>query len=198
MTKTQPNYDNPRMVRVRRLTWLMSVLTFAFLIYWSGRILTWLIPFLFQNGIQSHRWVEADVIVTFGQKAAYGLVWGVMLGLTWFTFWAALHMLKALHAGQFFEADTCKRIQRLGLALSATMVGDTILAAVTPPLLTWNNAPLVIVDGERAAGSIGYRPLRYFYDSGDIAMLLCGLGFFILGWVLAEGVHIAEENKGFV
>lgn len=74
------------------------------------------------------------------------------------------------------------------------MVWDTLLGAYAHFVPTWGNAPLQ----ERVEGSVGYVAPSYYFDPGDITVFLCGVGFFLVGWLLQEGGRIEAENRGFV
>lgn len=180
---------NPRMQRVRRLTTLMIGLTALFCVYWSVNILIFIAGFIFGDGMQTNVWVDEGVTITFGQRSSYFVLLLIVAGLAWSTFYAAFQMLKALRQGAFFAVETCRRVQVFGAFLIATFVSDTVLTTLGVTIVTWNNP----VDG-----AVGFMAPTYYFNSTTITVMLCGLGFFIVGWVLHEGAQMAEENEGFI
>lgn len=189
MTVTVTHQENPRMGRIRLLTSVMIGITALFCVFWLSNIFGWFIPFVFGENTPAHPWARPDGELTWQQKYIFVGLWVILIKYALDCFWAAIGLLWALRAGRFFTVDTCRRIQVLGRLLVITMIAETAVSALAPPILTWYNQPDV---------GVGFLPASYYFDSGDIALLLCGLGFFVIGWVLAEGARIAEENKAFV
>lgn len=181
--------DNPRMKRVRFLTTVMTGLTGAFLLYWTFNALRFITKFVFGSGMQDSQWIDDGVIVSFGQKAGYFGLWLLVFCTALFTFYAALRMLIGLRTGRFFEVETCRRIQVFGAALITTFLCDTILGVFQFSIITSANPP---------DGAVGNYAPAYYFDSASITIMLCGLGFFALGWVFYEGAQIEAENKEFI
>ena len=175
--------------RIRTISTVLMVLVGLFWVVWLANLLRWYVPFVFQGGMQNHPWVEPGVIVSTGQYTAYGIVWGLVVAASCVAFWLALRLLRDLRAGAYFSIEACEKVQRFGLSLVAVMAADTILGMAISPILTWGNAP---------DGPVGRRSFEYFFDSGDITIALCGLGFYGLGWVFQIGFEIERENREFV
>jgi len=184
-----PSSGNPRMKRVRLLTSTMTFLTAAFCLYWTNSTLGFIGPFIFGGGFEATTWVDEGATVSFGQKAAYFRLWLTVAVAAWFTFYAAIRMLLTLRIGAFFAVETCRRIQVFGAALVVTFILDTILTIVQFPIITWNNP---------ADGAVGNMAATYYFNSASITIMLCGLGFFAMGWMFHEGAQMAEENEGFI
>lgn len=127
-------------------------------------------------------------------RALFGAMWFVTICAGWVATFFAVQLLWQFRKGFYFRSITARTIKRFGLGLAATAIFDTIFAAFGYSVLTWGNAPL---DAGRA-GAVGYIAPSYFYDPGDITMLLCGLTFCLIGWVLQEAEHIEAENRSFV
>ncbi len=180
---------NPRMARVQLLTTVMILLTVLFCAYWSVSALRFISYFIFGDGMQGSPFIDAGVTVGIGQRVAYFVVWAVVVGSAWFTFYAAVMLLLAFRAGAFFTVPTCRRMQILGAALVATIIADTALTVSIFSIMTWSNP----VDG-----AVGFVGPALAFNSSNITIMLCGLGFFSMGWVLYEGAQIAEDNKGFI
>jgi hypothetical protein len=58
--------------------------------------------------------------------------------------------------------------------------------------------PLLNEAGDVISAARRYIPPSYDYDSGDISLLLCGLGFCLLGFVLRVAQRLEAENKEFI
>jgi len=185
---------NTRARRLRLVATLLLIATVLFTILWSWLLLRWVVPQVFGDLIYENYFVEEGAQVTIMMRAIYGSLWFITIGAGLVGAGFAVQMLWRVRAGEYFTERTALSIKRFGLALVAAMICDTVLAAFGHSVLTWGNAPLVV----GAEGSIGYVPPTYYYDSGDITVLLCGIGFFLIGWILQEGGRIETENRGFV
>ena len=180
---------NPRMNRVRTLTTAMIALTALFFVYWNIMIVSWMVPFVFGEGMQNGAWVDEGVVVSFGQRAIYFAMWLIVVAAAWFTFFSAFRMLATFRNGAFFTIETCRKIQSFGAGLVAVIVCDTLFSIFRLPIMSWANP---------ADGATGNISPSFYFDSGNITIFLCGLGFFVVGWVLHEGAQMAEENQGFI
>lgn len=183
-----------RIRRLRRVATLLQYAVLAFVTFWSYLLLDWAIPVIFTDAIHTHRFVETGAEVTVLMRVIYGGLWLSVLVAGWVGAAFAVRMSRQIRAGHYFTDKTARDIKWLGLSLVAAMICDTILAAFGHSVLTWGNAPKV----PGLPGSIGYVPPSYYFDSGDITVMLCGIGFFLVGWLLQEGGRIEAENRGFV
>jgi len=79
------------------------------------------------------------------------------------------------------------------------MFWDTLVDYWDHSLLTWNNTGQggTMPDGTLSAAKMYLAP-NYHYDSGDVALFLCGLGFYLIGYVLDVAQRIEAENKEIV
>jgi hypothetical protein len=186
------------MIRIKRLATLLIALIAIFCIYWSIHVLSWIIPFTFGDGMQNTPWVEDGVTITLWQRVSYFALVAPTILLAWVSFYYAFKMLIAIRSGALFELKTCRYVQFFGGFLTLTMLFDTLISTFQLAIITWENAPVVMQDGEKLPGSIGRIPVIYYFDSTSITLVLCGLGFCVAGWVLSEAVHIAHENEAFI
>ena len=183
--------------RERRLNLIANLLIYAiylFTAYWVTRLLIFLIPQVFTDQIYRSGLVEPEAVVTLTMRMAYGFLWFVVVALGLLTAFFALRMLRLIKQKQYFSQETAANLQRVGWVLAASMIADTILSAFIPTILSWNNAPF----DPNVVGSIGNIAPRYYYDPGDITAFLCGISFFLIGWLLEEGRRIEAENKEFI
>jgi len=55
----------------------------------------------------------------------------------------------------------------------------------TPLVLTWHNATETMAP-------------RFYFDSESAGLIICGGGFYLVGWIMSEAIKLADENEGFI
>ena len=38
----------------------------------------------------------------------------------------------------------------------------------------------------------------FYFNSESAGLILCGGGFYLVGWIMAEAIAIARDNEGFL
>ena len=167
---------------------------------WSWFILGYVQNMLFTDGFWHRRWnVENHAEIT--PTAWWSFLGLIGIGYTLGTacFFAGIRML-SLHArAELFTPKTVNAIFTLGLIIVITMLWDTVWGALDHAIITSvnTNSAQMLADGSISRAR-PYMPPSYDYDSGDIALILCGLGFCIIGYILRVAQKIDAENKEFV
>lgn len=186
--------DAKRLRRLVNVSRFLMLAIICFTIFWCFNLLSWAVPRIFTDAIYDSRFVETEANVTLLMRAVFGGLWLGTIALGLLASFYAVRMLNQIRVGQYFSLRTARNMKQFGAALSITMIMDTILAAYAHSVLTWGNAPF----NPGVQGSIGYVAPSYYYDPGDITAFFCGVGFFIVGWLLEEGGRIEEEFKAIV
>lgn len=186
--------DSNRLRRLKAVSKLLTLAIICFTIYWCTSLLSWVLPWIFTDAIYQSRFVEVDANVTLLMRVTYGSLWLGMIALGLLASWFAVRMLNQIRAGNYFGLETARQMKRFGAVLSMSMIMDTIVGAFAHSVLTWGNVPTYT----GLPGSVGYIAPSYYYDPGDITAFFCGVGFFIVGWLLEEGGRIEEEFKAIV
>lgn len=159
----------------------------VFALFYPYRFFGWAIPFAFSGpeGWQSHWLVEDHVRVPFGVRLGHFLMWMPTVLATQAMIFAAIWFTVLILRGALFERRTVLALQWVGLC--AALTSATALAALPFDgwILTRYNTDHV-------------RGIRFYFDSGEIGVLLVGLGVFLLGRVLMVTVILDRENREFV
>ena len=130
-------------------------------------------------------WVADDAVLTFPQKLLYFAVWisPVIFGL--WSVYAAIKMLLLMRTGVLFDARIGRLLRHVGLGTSLSGLTDFCANLVDVSILTLANPN-------------GAEGLRWYFDSEPAGLIMCGGGFYLIGWVLVEARRLADENEGFV
>jgi len=187
--------STPEITRKLRLVSTgLLICILAFTIYWSAELLSFAVPMVFTDQINTSRFIEDGVEATILMRALFGALWFATYAVALSAAFEALGFMWRIRSGQYFSEATARSMQTFGLLLASSMIMDTILAMFQRSVLTMANAPY----DSSVAGSIGQIAPRYIYDPGDITVFLCGMGFFVVGWLLKEGGRIEDEFKAII
>jgi len=174
-----------RQDRIRRYATAFMVLLGAYTLFYPYSSISGLIDYAF---LYPERMVKSRFT---GGFVSDGLRWG------YFWMWltpviagiygcvAALYLANLCRVGRYFDERFARGLYHLGAAVIASLVTDILATSFTPKLLSWINP----------AGPLD---VRWRFQSEETGLVLCGIGFCALGWVMQEAVKIAEENDGFV
>lgn len=145
----------------------------------------WPYAFAGPESWQAYWLVEDDVLVPFAARAGQFVMWLPTVLATQGMILAAMWLVLLLLRGIYFEVRTVRALKWVGalaaLAGSTSLIGQ----AFNPWVLTLFNSDKRL-------------PVRFHFDSGEIGVLLVGLGLFLLGHVLHVTVILNRENKEFV
>lgn len=145
----------------------------------------WAFAFADPDRWQSMPFVDPGVIIPMGQRVIYFLVWMVPMLATQAMLLAAIWFCVKLLQGVYFELPTIRALQWVGVF--GTLAGAGVLGALAlnPWMLTMTNVQ----------NTHGPRPI---YQSGEIGVLLVGLGVFLVAWVMRLVMSLQSENKEFI
>ena len=159
----------------------------AFGAYYPYTFLRTMIPLAF-SGPESWQflWIVDDTaLAPLGARLFHFSMWVPTVLATQGMILAAIWLVGLLLRGIYFETRTVRALQWVGGL--AAVAGATALVSMSFEawVLTAYNS------GERA-------PIRFHFESGEIGVLLTGLGLFLLGWVLRVTVIMRRENQEIV
>ncbi len=159
----------------------------VFAVYYPFKFITTAWPFAFAGpeSWAAYWFVEDDVLVPFAARAGQFFMWLPTVLATQAMILTAMWLVILLLRGIYFEARTVRALQWVGALAAFAGATSLIAQAFNPWLLTLYNTDK-------------HLPIRFFFDSGEIGVLLVGLGLFLLGRVLHVTVVLSRENKEFV
>lgn len=145
----------------------------------------WPMAFAGPESWQPYWLVEDDILVPFAARAGHFAMWLPTVLATQAMILAAMWLVILLLRGIYFDPRTVRALQWVGALAAIAGTTSLIAIAFNPWVLTFFNKE-------------EFRPIRLYFDSGEIGVLLVGLGLFLLGRVLHVTVILNRENKEFV
>ena len=134
----------------------------------------------YENG-----WVEPEAPVPFAQRTVYFIVWIIPILFGLFGVYAALRLVILLKRGVLFDDQVSRLLRLVGIGTAGSGLADFLANLLSPTLLSWTNPS-------------GAEPIRWYFDSEAGGLIMCGGGFYLIGWVLAEARKLSDENKSFI
>ena len=175
------------MNRIKSMSAIAFCVLLPYLVYYPYEALNWQLQlaFLDPDRWQHHQWAHSDVQIAVLTRVAFfavwfpAVVWGVAALL-----WAG-RVIWLFWRGIVFDQRVAKGILWLGRCLVGSNVTHILAACLSPMIISWHNPE-------------GPMPLRFWYSSTHLGLILCGLGFVLFGAVMREAIRIARENEEFV
>lgn len=130
-------------------------------------------------------WVHPQSSGSNWQRGLYLLVWltPVVLGL--FAVYSALQLVFLIRRRILFDTRISKLLRLVGIGTAGSGLADFAGNLITPQIMSLTNPE----------GPVAF---RWYFDSEPAGLVVCGLGFYLIGWIMAEARRIADENEGFV
>lgn len=172
-------------IKIKRVSLALAVILVCALVYWFFDIMSAVTPFIFTDKIYETNVIQEGVVVTLMQRVAYGAVWYGVIGLGLVSGYFGVKTLWSISRGRFFDKVTTVSIQRAGLFLTASMIGDLSLMALVRMILSFNNPD----------GMVG---LEFYFVPSSVFMLISGLAFALIGTVFSVAYDMQVENESFV
>ena len=173
------------LIQVARAT-LLGLVVFA--AYYPYKLLTTFVPFAFSGAAswQPHWMVDDAALVPFwGRLAQFGL-WVPTMVATQIMILLAIYLVWLFQREVLFEHTTIRVLKWLGSSAALAAVFALIAFAFDAWWLTsWNT-------------ELPRRAIQFHFESGEMGVLLCGLGLFLLGHVLEIAAFKQNENEDII
>ena len=176
------------MDRIRQLSTFAMVLMAPMLVYYPYDAFEWVVQLAFldpDRWTTIDDWADADAQIPMATRITFFTVWAIPTLMGVVGYFSAFSMLILLRRGVVFDARIAGRLKLMGSMIFLSSTLSLLAGAVSPMIRSWHNAD-------------GPLPLRIWYDSGNVGLAFCGLGFLFLGLVLHEAIKIARENEEFI
>lgn len=166
--------------------WLAIIGVVTFGAYYIYRFLDAMIPLNFHGdeGWQVLWFIEENIFAPFGARLVHFLMWMPTVFVTIGMLACALNVFRLVLRGRYFDPKTINSVKWVGILASLSGIFNFIASAVEAWWLTQFNP-------ERAE-------IHFRIDSGEMGVLLIGIGVFLLAWVLQVAHLLDHENKGMV
>lgn len=176
------------MNRIRLLATIGMIAMLPMLFYYPYHALAWNLELSFldpERWTRRSTWVHPDAVIAMSTRVVFFTVWALPTLFGWLAYMTGFSMLWELRKGLIFDDRIARRLTWMGALIFLSSAGALLAGAVSPMIRSWHNPD-------------GPLPLRFWYDSGNLGMVFCGLAFLFLGIVMHEAIRMARENEAFV
>ncbi len=130
-------------------------------------------------------WVHPDSPGPFWQRALYLLVWLIPIAFGLYAVYYALRLVLLVRRGILFDNDVSRYLRLVGIGTSGSGLADFVGNLITPQIMSLTNPK-------------GPVPFEWYFDSEPAGLIVCGGGFYLIGWIMTEARKVADENEGFI
>lgn len=162
---------------------VLIVFAVLYVVFTAGSTLEF--AFLDQERWYQSDWVDPDAPVPDWQRAIYLFMWLMPVFFGLLAVCCAFWMVLLIRKGILFDARISRLLRWVGIGTSASGFADFIAELFTPQVLSWTNP----------TGPVAF---EWYFDSEPAGLIVCGGGFYLIGWILAEARRLAYENDGFI
>lgn len=174
-----------RETRIRKYAGVFMIILGIYSFYYPFATIIGLLDFTFLDPqrMESSRFTSGHVNELI--RWIYFIMWLLPVVAGVYACAAALFSVNLCRNGHYFDTRFARGIWHVGMGTIISLATDIIATTLSPKVLSGlnPNGPLA---------------LRFRFNSEEYGLLLCGIGFCALGWVIHEAVKIAEENDGFI
>lgn len=175
------------MQRLKRMSCLLSLLCLV-LIVALPPLFAWFWAVAAPAQLAARINLRADVVqgsLMLWQRVAGGCVSAVPLGLLLAGLWQARKCLGLFADGQIFTLQAVTALKRFACLATASFASSFLASTASSTLITFNNAP-------------GTRHIAVGISTDQaLALFFAGL-IWVMAAVMAQGLHLVEENANFV
>lgn len=176
-----------RETHVKLLAAISFVGVLVFALYYPYRFFNWMwvLDFSGPKGWQVLYFVENDVEVPFLTRLAHFVMWLPSLIATQISLLAALYLIWRVYRQIVFEMQTITALQIAGIAAAVGAACNLLAGSFDGWLLTRFNSDENF-------------PIRFRLESGEMGVLLTGIGLFLLAWVTRLALMKRTENSEMI
>jgi len=176
----------PRSLRWFARAVMLGLAVFA--VYYPYKFLVSSLPFAFSGdpSWQVHWMVDDTALVPFWARLAHFGLWIPTVVGTQIMIFLALYLVWLIHREVLFESRTVMALKWVGgSAVIAAFFALIAMALDAWWITSWNT-------------ELEKQPIHLRLESGEMGVLLCGLGLFLLGYVMDIAVLKKRENEGMI
>jgi hypothetical protein len=97
----------------------------------------------------------------------------------------AIGIMRLVQSGLLFDARIANRFRWAGFAVALSSALAWLTGSCIITFITWHNPQ-------------GPTPPELYFSIEAAALILCGGGFYLVGWIMGEAITLAHDNEGFV
>jgi hypothetical protein len=129
--------------------------------------------------------VHPDAPAPWTLRMVYTLVWLLPVAFGLFGIHAALRMVMLIRGGVLFDDRISRRLRQVGIGTGGSGGADFAANLVSPTILSWANPA-------------GPDRVTWYFDSEPAGLVVCGFGFYMIGWIVSEARKLSDDNEGFI
>lgn len=173
---------------ISRLSIFLMVVFAGFIVFYLYRFFSVVVPFAFT---QPEIWNTLGMvdkgtqIPTYWRIVFFGM-WMVTVCFTFLMAACAIWIVNLIRQGVYFDRRTVVALRSLGAFAACSGIFKIAGASVEPWVLTRFNQV------------VPRRDIYFWYNSGEVGVVLIGLSLVLLAWVLRVIILTEHENKEFV
>lgn len=130
-------------------------------------------------------WVEPGAEIATATRIVYAVTWLLPVAAGLVAVLSAIALLALVRKGVIFDHRIARGFRIAGTACAASGALDLVANLMTPLILSWHNP----------SGPFGP---GFYFNSEAAGLVLCGGGFYLTGWIMAEAIRLKDENEGFI
>ncbi|MEL6680357.1 MAG: hypothetical protein AAFQ51_16760 [Pseudomonadota bacterium] len=130
-------------------------------------------------------WVHPDSPGPNWQRALYLAIWLAPVALGLFAVFHALRLVMLIRRGVLFDDRIGRLLRLVGIGTGGSGLADFVANLITPQVMSLTNPE-------------GPVPFSWYFDSEPAGLVVCGGGFYLIGWIIVEARRIADENREFI
>jgi hypothetical protein len=134
---------------------------------------------------QNDDWAHPDAQIALITRLVYLAVWLTPIAFGLLAVGTATSMMGLVQRGVLFDTRIANRFRLIGFATAASGAADLVANFLNPMIISWHNPD-------------GPLPPTFYFNSESAGLILCGGGFYLVGWIMGEAIAIARDNEGFV
>lgn len=176
------------MPRTKFLSTIALIVMLPLMLYYPYHGLAWNLEISFLDmgkWTRNSTWVHPDADIAMSTRIVFFTFWLLPTVFGLLGYITGFRALLLFRQGAVFDPRVADRLYWLGIFVATSSALALLAGAVSPMIRSWHNPD-------------GPLPLRFWYSSGNIGLVFCGLAFVFLGLVLHEAIKLARENEAFV
>ena len=130
-------------------------------------------------------WVHPDSPAPNWQRGLWLFVWLTPIAFGLFAVYCALRLVLLIRRGVLFDTRVSTLLRWTGIGTAGSGLADFLATLFSPQLMSLTNPD-------------GPLPFDWFFDSEPAGLIVCGGGFYLIGWIMTEARRVADENEGFI
>jgi hypothetical protein len=134
---------------------------------------------------QNDTWAHPNAQIALATRLVYLAVWLTPIAFGLLAVGTATSMLGLVQNGVLFDARIANRFRLIGFGTAASGAADLVANFFSPMIISWHNPE-------------GALPPSFYFNSESAGLILCGGGFYLVGWIMGEAITIARDNEGFI